>query len=421
MAQQTWFIVRGDKEEGPYTGTVLKDMATSGKLKPSDLIRRADVETARPASQIKGLFTGGDAAEALPPKPPADRGTAPAPASRKRLVIVAAVTGALVLFCGGVGVLVTVFNKEKQAAQKELAEGDALWASGDRAGAATKYRALLQNRSHKAAVKGELAPVYGRLIDYECEQGNKDAAKALLDEALAAKVTPSVNHPDAKALMSTSPTTQPSGGPSTPASNDEVLTADYYPHTPGSKRQMLGRLFLSDTMSVQYRKEYAYGPNGVIDVRWLHKTGPGGQELPPSKPYKLLHRVKDGYVEIGEENDGLNRTVWHPVVKVGGKVGDTWEREVIPGMTETYKLVKFGEPQKGNKEIDFDGAGPKGKVYAAFVEVKIVTALGGKTLVTGEEYELGRGVGPVSRTAFEGEGKTRKTNWTEFLTKPLKK
>jgi hypothetical protein len=159
----------------------------------------------------------------------------------------------------------------------------------------------------------------------------------------------------------------------------------------------------------------------VIDVRWLHKTGPSGQELPPSKPYKLHHRVEDGFVEIGEQNEGLKKIVWHPVVKVGAKVGDTWEREVIPGMTETYKLVKFGEPQKGNKEIDFDGAGPKGKVYAAFVEVKVVTSLGGKSLVTGEEYEFGRGVGPVSRTAFEGEGKSRKTNWTEFLTKPLKK
>ncbi len=421
MAQQTWFVVRGGKEEGPYTGTALKDMAASGKLRPGDLVRRADVETARPASQIKGLFTGGGAAEPLPPNPPADRGTAPAPTSKKRLVIVAAVAGALVLLCGGVGVLVTVFNKEKQAAQKELAEADGLWNSGDKAGAAAKYRALLQNKSHKAAVKGELAPVYGRVIDYEIEQGDKDAAKALLDEATSAKVTPAVSHPEAKALVSAPSGTQPSAGPSTPVSTEDVLTADYYPFPSGTKRQTLGRLFLSDTMSVQYRKEYAYGPGGMIDVRWLHKTGPGGQELPPSKPYKLLHRAKDGYVEISEDNEGLKKTVWHPVVKVGAKLGDTWEREVVPGTTETYRLAKFGEPQKGNKEIDFDGAEPRGKVYAAFIEVRIVTALGGKSLVTGEEYELGRGVGPVSRTAFEGEGKGRKTNWTEFLTRPLKK
>ena len=56
MAQQTWFVVRGGKETGPYSGTQLKDMAASGKLKPSDQVRRADVETARPASAIKGLF-----------------------------------------------------------------------------------------------------------------------------------------------------------------------------------------------------------------------------------------------------------------------------------------------------------------------------------------------------------------------------
>jgi len=159
----------------------------------------------------------------------------------------------------------------------------------------------------------------------------------------------------------------------------------------------------------------------VIDVRCLHMTGPSGQELPLPKPSKLLHRVKDGYVEIGDENDGLKKTVWHPVVKIGAKVGDTWEREVIPGMTETYRLVKFGEPKMGNREIDFDGAGPKGKVYAAFVEVRHVTALNDKKLVMTEVYELGRGVGPVYRAMFEGEGEGRKMKWFEALVKPFKK
>jgi len=252
MSQQQWYVVRGGKEEGPHTETALKDMAASGKLKPTDVVRRADVETARPAGQIKGLFPGGDAP---PPTPPAGQPTAAAPSSKKRLVIVGVIAGA-VLLCGLAVLGMVVSNRDKQAAQKELAEANALW-SADKEAAAAKYRSLLQNRGQKKALKtDELASVYGRLIDFEIEQGNKEAAKALLDEATAAKVTPSVNHPDAKVLVSATPATQPSTGPSAPAPSEEVLTADYYTVPSGTKRQTLGRLYVSDGVSAQQRKEY---------------------------------------------------------------------------------------------------------------------------------------------------------------------
>jgi hypothetical protein len=86
MAQQTWFVVRGGKEVGPDSGTALKDMAASGKLKPTDLVRRADVETARPASQIKGLFPAAGAG-AVPSNPtqPADQ---PQTATNKKKLLV---------------------------------------------------------------------------------------------------------------------------------------------------------------------------------------------------------------------------------------------------------------------------------------------------------------------------------------------
>ena len=185
--------------------------------------------------------------------------------------------------------------------------------------------------------------MYGRLIDFECEQGNKEAAKALLDEATTAKVTPSVNHPDAKVLLASGQASgQQPGGAAVP--QGDVLTADFYPHQPGTNRQTLGRLFFKDDLT-QYRKEFAYQPGGVIQVRWLSMTGPMAKSLPLPKPYKLTHRINDGFVEIGEENDGLKKTVWHPVVKIGAKVGDEWEREIIPGMKETYKLTSFGEPE----------------------------------------------------------------------------
>jgi hypothetical protein len=419
MAAQTWFVVRGGKEEGPFTGTQLKDMASSGKLKPNDQVRRGDVETARPASQIKGLFpTAGSAAVPSSPAQPPDQPQTATP-KRKWLVIGSVVAAVLFLSCGGLFVLgLLVTNSERQAAKKDYAEADALWTSGKKGEAAAKYRSALKG------LRGEeWATAYGRLIDFECEAGNTEAAKSLAADAAKAKVTPTVSHPEAKALVASGQASgqqQPKEATPPPATGD-VLTADFYPFTSGSNRQTLGRLFFKDNVSVQYRKDYAYQPGGVIQVRWLSMTGPMGQALPPSKPYKLQHRLKDGFVEVGEQNEGLKQTVWHPVVKVGAKAGDGWEREVVPGIKESYKLTGFGVPKRGNKEIDFDGAGKKGKVLAALIEVRIVTDLGGgKSLVTTEEYELGQGVGPVSRSAFDGEGAGRKMNWSEFLTRPVK-
>src|SRR5690606_21294237 len=124
MAQQTWVIVRGGKETGPFNSTQLKDSASSGTLKPNDLVRRGDVETARPASQIKGLFSAGEGAGVAPsPKPLAGQPTATAPTfSKKWLLIVAAAAAALFLLCSGVAVIGVLFTQARQAAQKELAD-----------------------------------------------------------------------------------------------------------------------------------------------------------------------------------------------------------------------------------------------------------------------------------------------------------
>lgn len=417
MAAQQWFIVRGEREEGPFSGTVLKDMASSGKLKPTDLVRRGDVESARPAHQIKGLFPAVGTTEAVSVPEKALDQRQQHTRKRKWLVIGAAVAAGLFLSCVGLfGLGAFLMVSERKEAQKNYAEANELWTAGKKDEAAAKYRSAL-----KGLRAEERATAYGRLIDHDCETGDTGSAKLLVEEAVKAKVTPSISHPDAKLLLVAAQTTQQPGGSPTSGVAGDVLTADYYPFPSGTSRQNLGRLHFKDNLSAQYRKEYTYRTGGEINVRWMTMTGPNATALPLPKPYKLLHRVKDGFVEIGEENASLNQTVWHPVVKVGAKPGDVWEREVIPGMTETYKLTGFGVPKRGNKEIDFDGAGKKGKVIVAFIEVRVVTDIGGgKSLVTTEEYELGPGIGVVSRIAFEGEGQNRKTNWSEFLTRPVK-
>ncbi len=53
---RNWYVVRDGKEQGPITGQQLKDMATSGQLRPSDPIRREDMAATIQANALKGLF-----------------------------------------------------------------------------------------------------------------------------------------------------------------------------------------------------------------------------------------------------------------------------------------------------------------------------------------------------------------------------
>lgn len=197
MAQQQWFIVRGEREEGPYSGTVLKDMAASGRLLPTDLVRRGDVETARPASAIKGLFPLAGTS-AVPSAPDNSQDQSQKPTSKRRWLVVGSVVAAvLFLSCAGLfglGVFLTV--SEQKAAKKDYTEAEAFWAAGKKDEAASKYRSAMKG------LRGEeKALAYGRLIDHECEKGNTEAAKALVADAAKAKISPTVNHPEAKSLL----------------------------------------------------------------------------------------------------------------------------------------------------------------------------------------------------------------------------
>ncbi len=452
MAQQQWFVVRGGKETGPYSGTQLKDMAATGKLKPTDQVRRADVETARPASAIKGLFEPVKAPRKPPPdvqpRQAASRSDPDAPSGAttpfwKHPALIAV----SLIFCFPVGLVLVwlrndwptnkklawsgvtlavwvpliVFSQiEAKKTRNEVAAAHQQWDAGNKVPAVATYRKHLDRVNLLDKRDGQL--LLGRLIDFECEAGNIESAKSLIAEAEKKGVLPTVNHPEAKTILAAAQAAalQPTGSTAT-ATKGDVLTADFYPHQPGIKQQVIGPLYIAKGQAARFRKEYSHEKGGLIVVRWLRNAGPQGQDLPIPKSRKLQHRQKAGFIEIGEENEVLIQTVWHPVVKLGAKVGDEWEREVIPGVTEQYKLVGFGEPKWGLKEIDFDGSGKKGKILAARIEVRIVSDLGsGKTLVDTEEIELGQGIGLVSRQSFRGEKEGRQTNWTETLVKPQK-
>ncbi len=70
MAQ--WFVVRDGKEHGPLTPQKLKELASTGRLRATDLVRQEDMTAARPAGQIRRLFpsSGTTAGPPTPPPPP---------------------------------------------------------------------------------------------------------------------------------------------------------------------------------------------------------------------------------------------------------------------------------------------------------------------------------------------------------------
>lgn len=73
-----WFVVRKGKEHGPFQDAQLKSLATSGKLKEEDQVRRSDQKSTVAAKTIGGLFGPALSLESPPPAAPTP---APSPAT----------------------------------------------------------------------------------------------------------------------------------------------------------------------------------------------------------------------------------------------------------------------------------------------------------------------------------------------------
>ena len=55
---RNWYVSRNDKQIGPYPAAMLKQLAATGKILPTDLVWKDGSDVRNPASQIKGLFPG---------------------------------------------------------------------------------------------------------------------------------------------------------------------------------------------------------------------------------------------------------------------------------------------------------------------------------------------------------------------------
>lgn len=119
------------------------------------------------------------------------------------MLIIGGSIGALLIVacCGGFGLVAYFGDRMVKATRAEAVEADAAWEKGDKAGAAAKYKRIAEDRRVRFLPDGDRPRVYGRAIDFEYEQGDAAAGRALLDRAEQDGVVPAVTHADAVATL----------------------------------------------------------------------------------------------------------------------------------------------------------------------------------------------------------------------------
>ena len=65
-----WYCAKNGKEYGPFSSGQLKELATSGRLRPADMVRTDGGKEWQPASNLPGLFDNSASQPVAPPPPP---------------------------------------------------------------------------------------------------------------------------------------------------------------------------------------------------------------------------------------------------------------------------------------------------------------------------------------------------------------
>jgi hypothetical protein len=209
----------------------------------------------------------------------------------------------------------------------------------------------------------------------------------------------------------------PISQPSPPIrADDEILTAAFYPVIPGTVQHMTQTNPIKNAGKIQSSNIYMH-MMGTIEFRGLKTfTVPGFHDMEPLKPKKYFVREQDGFVDVGTEDEfQKGKRYWHPMIKLGAKAGDEWQREVTPSVMENYKLVKFGW-----QNWKFMGAVPNDRVFTAYLEKRTTLTGSNGSIEYLEEIELGRGVGLLRRRSSELVNGNKEEKSYEVLVAPLK-
>lgn len=162
-----------------------------------------------------------------------------------------------------------------QHAREELAAAHALWNSGDKPAAISKYRVLLKENLH-ALPESDQSLVFGRVIDFDADAGNEPSVEKLLEDAEAAHVVPSISSEKARSMQSTRVAKQTLMAQSE-TENTNPVSRPSSPSRAGSsdaaapKKASLGRPVVLDAQGVEdlidNQEKYA-GKVLILDAEW---------------------------------------------------------------------------------------------------------------------------------------------------------
>lgn len=251
----------------------------------------------------------------------------------------------------------------------KMAEADRLWEEGKKAEAVAVYKAMAEKNLPTLGSKGR-EKVFQRLIEYDLEQGDIASAKAHLAKAGKEKVklppdlTQKVQDGEAQ-LAAKKEAEEREKAAQVEREKKEVaekaeqvkkqraeklkattLTADFLPYKEGTAYYEYGSVKLTTPAVALLHKVDCPG-DGKIH-RTLVKIGKAEVGSPTwvrtiseKEKYPKYHRVKDGFVEIGDHIGETETVYWEPVVKIGAKLGDTWEWEVPRVSKHRYEVREF--------------------------------------------------------------------------------
>jgi len=185
------------------------------------------------------------------------------------------------------------------------------------------------------------------------------------------------------------------------ASDTMVLTEDYYPHRPGFEKDFLSEILMSDDVMIKNWSTETQGAGGTIETKNVrtiavneHGEEKALEKTLPQPRFPNHYRLREGFVEVGDHLNNKEAIIWHRVLKVGAKKGESWKQTLGKDVEEEFSVLDFTTHGSGPNaepgaviEKKLRIRNPKGVVMQGFTQFNYVKGTGITHSVTNMQFE----------------------------------
>lgn len=371
-----WTVKRGEKEHGPLSSDQLRNLARTGKLKPTDLVLRGETGEWKEASSVAGLLSQSDAVATTTTTVSAPEHEATPPQSDSLGFI--------------------DWYKTKWMFQQPSVAQAALWLFYGWLWIPVWYMTTARtgNIFVKVAVGAILLALFLPAI-----KNAREAARRAQERANANSQSPTLDADERLALLRSENMT------AVPADavvlHDQAIDESFSPYKSGLER-LEDKFVLMGGPLIRIVSEVKHSPGNIIESGMMKsytfesKSGPALDEkdFGGTTTTRTRVRVHDGTIQTADDANGdsilENDSFWEPVLKLGAKTGDRWNREVRDVHDATYTVKNFFEWNGG--------------VYAVVEEKSIHKTTNGNKLRFRTTTWYQQHVGKVRWTTWYAEG-----------------